>query len=70
MATKKGMRRKNAVRGARLAYDAVPAKVKRKVGTKIGKRAGVQSAVRKAKGKGVTAKRVAKGAKMAHGLFQ
>ena len=64
MAAKKGMRRKGAVRGARLAYDAVPAKVKRKVGTKIGKKLKVQGAVRKARSKGVTAKRVAQGAKI------
>ena len=70
MAAKKGMRRKGAVRGARLAYDAVPAKVKRKVGTKIGKKLKVQGAVRKARSKGVTAKKVVGAAKMAHGLFQ
>ena len=58
MAAKKGMRRKGAVRGARLAYDAVPAKMKRKAGTRLGKRMGVQSAVRKAKKRGGSVKKV------------
>jgi hypothetical protein len=67
--TRKGMARKGAVKGARLAYDAVPAKMKRKVGTKIGKKVGVQSAVRKAKARGASAKGGVRLAKKVHAVF-
>ena len=68
--TKKGNRRAGAVKGARLAYDALPAKAKRKMGTRIGKAAGVQSKVKKMKKAGVTAKGVVKKAHKIHSFFQ
>tara|TARA_R110002051_G_C8664849_1_gene489538 strand:- start:628 stop:822 length:195 start_codon:yes stop_codon:yes gene_type:complete len=59
--TRKGMARKGAVRGARLAYDAVPASKKRKVG--------VKSAVRKAKARGASARGGVRVAKKVHSMF-
>tara|TARA_R110000787_G_scaffold234035_4_gene340921 strand:+ start:2213 stop:2431 length:219 start_codon:yes stop_codon:yes gene_type:complete len=67
--TRKGMARKGAVRGARLAYDNVGASKKRKVGTKVGKKVGVQSAVRKAKARGASARGGVRVAKKVHSMF-